>query len=329
MSKRALVTGAEGFIGSHLVEALLVEGYEVRAFVLYNSFSTWGWLDRLPAAVQNQIEIFPGDIQDAGRVAEAMKDMDLVFHLAALISIPYSYQSPASYLSVNTEGTLHVLEAAKQNNKQRLLITSSSEVYGTARYVPIDESHPLQAQSPYSASKIGAESLASAYWASFETPVTIVRPFNTYGPRQSPRAIIPAIILQLLQGVKALKLGDLSPTRDLMYVQDTVQAMISILESDQTIGEILNIASGKEWSIGDLAHMLIEQIQPGTPIVQDPRRLRPSKSEVQRLLGSAKKLQSLIDWKPETTLEIGLEQCIDWYSQPKNQAGFNTDQYYV
>lgn len=329
MSKRALVTGAEGFIGSHLVEALLIRGYEVRAFVLYNSFSQWGWLDRLPPQIRQQIEIFPGDIQDPGRVAAAMEDMDFVFHLAALISIPYSYHSPASYVSVNVQGTLHVLEAAKHNPAQRILITSSSEVYGTAQYIPIDEQHPLQAQSPYSASKIGAESLAHAYWSSFETAVSIVRPFNTYGPRQSARAILPAIILQLLHGVEALQLGDLRPTRDLMYVQDTVQAMIHILESEQTIGEIINIASGKEWSIGELAQKLIDQIRPGTPIVQDPRRLRPSKSEVLRLLGSSQKLQSLVEWKPQTTLDEGLKSCIAWYRQPENQAGFNTDQYYV
>ncbi|MEM7367629.1 MAG: SDR family NAD(P)-dependent oxidoreductase [Bacteroidota bacterium] len=328
MAKRALVTGADGFIGSHLVEALLRQNVDVRAFVMYNSFSSNGWLDRLPKSVRKAIDIFPGDIRDAQRVNEALEGVDAVFHLAALISIPYSYRSPASYMAVNVDGTLNVLEAAKQQARQKVLVVSSSEVYGTAQYVPIDEQHPVHAQSPYSASKIAAESLATAYWSSFDTPVTVVRPFNTYGPRQSARAIIPTIITQLLQGESPLHLGDLRPSRDLTYVSDTVQAMIQVLFSEATTGKTLNIASEQEISIGELAQRIIDKIQPGTPIVQDRLRMRPPKSEVERLLGSGQQLSTLVNWTPNVDLNTGLDRCIEWYGNPRHLAGFQSDHYY-
>ena len=296
---------------------------------MYNSFSSLGWLDNLSVHKRKAIEVISGDIRDVQRVREAMEGMDWVFHLAALVSIPYSYHSPSSYVSVNVEGTLNVLEAAKKASNQRTLITSTSEVYGSAKYVPIDEQHPLQSQSPYSASKIGAECLASAFWASFGTPISIVRPFNTYGPRQSPRAILPTIILQLLKGVDQLQLGALHPTRDLTYVTDTAEAMIQVMKTPDTVGEILNIASQTEISMGELANRLIEMIQPGTPLVQDSRRIRPSNSEVTRLLGSAKKLYDFTRWESRVSLEDGLQQCIEWYSRPEHLSAFQEDQYYV
>lgn len=296
MNKKVLVTGADGFIGSHLTEELVKKGYAVKAFAYYNSFNSWGWLDSLPSEIMNHVEVFTGDIRDPNGVREAMKGIDEVFHLAALIAIPFSYHSPDSYVDTNIKGTLNVLQAARELETQRILITSTSEVYGTAQYVPIDEKHPYQGQSPYSATKIGADRMAESFYRSFNLPVTIVRPFNTYGPRQSARAVIPTIILQLLAGRKEIKLGSLAPTRDFNFVKDTAAGFIAISESDKTIGEEINIATQKEISIGQLAQELISQINPDARIVCDEQRLRPEKSEVNRLLGSNAKIRQLTDW---------------------------------
>lgn len=307
-----LVTGADGFIGSHLVEALLLEGHKVRAFVYYNSFNSWGWLDTLPKEVLKEIEVFTGDIRDPNGVKESMKGIEEVYHLAALIAIPFSYHSPDSYVDTNVKGTLNVLQAARDLNTKRVLVTSTSEVYGTAQYVPIDERHPFQGQSPYSATKIGADRIAESFYRSFDMPVTIVRPFNTYGPRQSARAVIPTIITQLLAGKKEIKLGSITPTRDFNYVKDTVQGFIEIDKSNNTIGEEINIATQREISIGELAQELIDQINPNAKIVCEEQRLRPEKSEVNRLLGSNEKIKQLTNWKPKYTLQTGLTETIEW-----------------
>ena len=307
---KVLVTGADGFIGSHLVEELVKKGYEVRAFVYYNSFNTWGWLDTLPGSVMEHVEIFQGDIRDPNGVRVAMQQAEAVFHLAALIAIPFSYHSPDTYVDTNIKGTLNVLQAARELGTRRVLITSTSEVYGTAQYVPIDEKHPFQGQSPYSATKIGADRLAESFYRSFNLPVTIVRPFNTYGPRQSARAVIPTVITQLLAGKTEIKLGSLTPTRDFNYVKDTANGFISIFESDQTIGEEINIATQKEISIGMLAEELIRQINPDAHIICDEQRLRPEKSEVNRLLGCNAKIRELTKWQPMYTLEQGLAETI-------------------
>lgn len=310
--KKVLVTGADGFIGSHLTESLLKKGYDVKAFTMYNSFNTWGWLDTFPKEKLNDIEIFSGDIRDPNGVKEAMKGVDAVFHLAALIAIPFSYHSPDSYVDTNIKGTLNVLQAARALETERVLITSTSEVYGTARYVPIDEKHPFQGQSPYSATKIGADRLAESFYRSFNLPISIVRPFNTYGPRQSARAVIPTIISQLLSGQEQLKLGSLTPTRDFNYVKDTAAGFIAIAESDKTIGEEINIATQKEISIGDLANEIIAQINPNAKIICDEQRLRPEKSEVNRLLGCNEKIKRLTDWEPKYTFAQGIAETIEW-----------------
>ncbi|MDR0925500.1 MAG: NAD-dependent 4,6-dehydratase LegB [Hungatella sp.] len=310
--KKVLVTGADGFIGSHLTETLVERGYEVRAFTFYNSFNTWGWLDSLSDEIKKEIEIQPGDIRDPNGVRNAMTGIESVFHLAALIAIPFSYHSPDSYVDTNIKGTLNVLQAARSLGTDKVLITSTSEVYGSAKYVPIDEAHPFQGQSPYSATKIGADRLAESFYKSFSLPVTIVRPFNTYGPRQSARAVIPAIISQLLTGAREIRLGSLTPTRDFNYVKDTVNGFIEIEKSEKTIGEEINIASQKEISIGELASELIRQINPHASIVCGQERLRPQKSEVNRLLGSNKKLKELTDWNQEYTLSLGLKKTIEW-----------------
>lgn len=312
MNERMLVTGADGFIGSHLVEKLVQEGKEVRAFVFYNSFGTWGWLDTLPRDVMEHVEVFAGDIRDPNGVREAMRGCQAVFHLAALIAIPFSYHSPDSYVDTNIKGTLNVLQAARDLGTQRVLVTSTSEVYGTAQYVPIDEKHPYQGQSPYSATKIGADRLAESFYRSFDLPVTIVRPFNTYGPRQSARAVIPTIITQLLTGKTEIKLGALTPTRDFNYVKDTANGFFQIYRSDKTIGEEINIATQQEISIGQLAQELIRQINPAAKIVCDEQRLRPEKSEVNRLLGSNQKIRALTDWAPQYTFEQGLAETISF-----------------
>ena len=316
--KKALVTGADGFIGSHLTEDLLEKGYEVKAFTLYNSFNTWGWLDSLPKGKLGQIEIYCGDVRDPNGVREAMRGVDIVFHLAALIAIPFSYHSPDSYVDTNIKGTLNVLQAARELATERVLVTSTSEVYGTAQYVPIDEKHPFQGQSPYSATKIGADRLAESFYRSFRLPVSIVRPFNTYGPRQSARAVIPTVITQLLAAREEIKLGALTPTRDFNYVKDTTAGFIAIAESDQTIGEEINIATQKEISIGELAGEIINQINPKARIVCDEERIRPEKSEVNRLLGSNEKIKKLTDWKPQYTFEQGIAETIEWIGNHLN-----------
>lgn len=308
--KTILVTGADGFIGSHLVETLVQENNKVRAFVYYNSFNTWGWLDTLPKKTLDKIDVFTGDIRDSNGVREAMKGTDEVYHLAALIAIPFSYHSPDSYVDTNIKGTLNVLQAARDLALKRILVTSTSEVYGTAQYVPIDENHPFQGQSPYSATKIGADRLAESFYRSFDMPITIVRPFNTYGPRQSARAVIPTIITQLLAGKTEIKLGSLTPTRDFNYVKDTVNGFVAIAHSSKTIGEEINIATQKEISIKELADELIRQINPNAKIVCDEERLRPEKSEVNRLLGANKKIKSLTNWSPQYTFEKGIAETI-------------------
>lgn len=327
MQKKALVTGADGFIGSHLTEKLLKEGYDVKAFVFYNSFNSWGWLDMLPKETLSQIEIFQGDVRDPNGVRDAVKGMDEVFHLAALIAIPFSYHSPDSYVDTNIKGTLNVLQAARDADVQRLLVTSTSEVYGTAQFVPITEEHPYQGQSPYSATKIGADRMAESFYRSFEMPITIVRPFNTYGPRQSARAVIPTIITQLLSGKEEIELGSLTPTRDFNYVLDTVNGFYEIARSDRTIGEEINIATQNEVSIGQLAQELIDQINPSAKIVCDEQRQRPEKSEVERLLGSNEKIMRLTDWKPQYTLEEGLARTIEFFAD--NLERYKTDIYNI
>lgn len=305
-----LVTGADGFIGSHLTEELVKRGYQVRAFVFYNSFGTWGWLDTLNKSVMQNVDIFQGDIRDPHGVKRAVQGVDAVFHLAALIAIPFSYHSPDTYVDTNIKGTLNVLQAAREYGNIRTLVTSTSEVYGTAQYVPIDEKHPYQGQSPYSATKIGADRLAESFYRSFDLPVTIVRPFNTYGPRQSARAVIPTVITQLLSGYEEIKLGSLTPTRDFNYVKDTANGFIAMYESDQTIGQEINIATQCEISIGDLANELIRQINPKARIVCEEQRKRPANSEVNRLLGSNEKIRRLTKWQPQYTFEEGLAETV-------------------
>ena len=324
---KVLVTGADGFIGSHLVEELVKKGYDVKAFAYYNSFNTWGWLDTLPAEIMNHVEVFTGDIRDPNGVRTAVKGMEQIFHLAALIAIPFSYHSPDSYVDTNIKGTLNVLQAARDFDVQKIMVTSTSEVYGTAKYVPIDENHPYQGQSPYSATKIGADRLAESFYRSFDLPVSIVRPFNTYGPRQSARAVIPTIITQLLSGATEIKLGAVSPTRDFNYVKDTAHGFISIAESDNTIGEEINIATQKEISIGELANEIIKQINPNAKIVCDEERLRPEKSEVNRLLGANKKICTLTDWRPQYDLEQGIKETIQWME--KNLDKYKADIYNI
>ncbi|HEY5750339.1 MAG TPA: NAD-dependent 4,6-dehydratase LegB [Chryseolinea sp.] len=328
-NKKVLITGADGFIGSHLTERLLGEGCDVRAFVYYNSFNSWGWIDSFSKEKKERLEIFSGDIRDPNGVRTAMKDVDVVFHLAALIAIPFSYHSPDSYIDTNVKGTLNVLQAARDFQIERVLITSTSEVYGTAQYVPIDEKHPRQPQSPYSASKIGADSLAESFYRSFDLPVTIVRPFNTYGPRQSARAIVPTVITQLLNGKREIMLGDLTPTRDLLFVKDTVDGFVAIAQADGLIGEDCNLATASEISVGDLAKEIIKQINPAALIVSDDQRLRPEKSEVFRLFGSNEKMKKYTSWKPKYTLEEGLQTTIEWFRNAENLKAYKADIYNI
>ncbi len=327
--KKVLVTGADGFIGSHLVEALIKEEAKVKAFVFYNSFNSWGWIDSFSKEQLKKIEIFAGDIRDPNGVRKAMEGIDIVFHLAALIAIPFSYHSPDSYVDTNIKGTLNILQAARDNNCKKILITSTSEVYGTAKYIPMDENHPYQGQSPYSASKIGADRIAESFLKSFNLPVVTVRPFNTYGPRQSARAVIPTIISQLLNGKKDIKLGNLSSTRDFNYVIDTVNGFISIAKSDLTIGEEINVASKQEISIGQLANEIINQINPDAKIITENKRFRPDKSEVERLLGSNDKIKKLTDWQQKYSLKEGLKETIEWFKDKDNLKLYKSDIYNV
>ena len=327
--RKVLVTGADGFIGSHLTEALVRQGFRVRAFVYYNSFNSYGWLDTASKEIKNKIEFFSGDIRDPNGVREAMKGIDIVFHLAALIAIPFSYHSPDSYIDTNVKGTLNIIQAARDNKVKRVLVTSTSEVYGTAQFVPITELHPKQPQSPYSASKIGADAIADSFYRSFDLPITIVRPFNTFGPRQSARAVIPTIISQLLNGAKEIKLGDIKPTRDLLFVKDTVNGFLKIAQCDQLIGHEVNIATQSEITVGDLAQELINNINPNAKIITDEVRLRPEKSEVFRLFGSNEKLKSFTNWKQNYTLQEGLKETVEWFSQKENLQQYKSDIYNV
>jgi NAD dependent epimerase/dehydratase len=327
--KKVLITGADGFIGSHLTEALVNQGCDIRAFVYYNSFNSYGWLDAIPNETKSKIEFFSGDIRDPNGVREAMKGVDIVFHLAALIAIPFSYHSPDSYIDTNVKGTLNIIQAARDNQVSRVLVTSTSEVYGTAQFVPITELHPKQPQSPYSASKIGADAIADSFYRSFDLPLTIVRPFNTFGPRQSARAVIPTIISQLLNGAEEIKLGDITPTRDLLFVKDTVNGFLKIAECDNLIGHEVNIATQSEITVGELAQILINQINPNSKIVSDSIRLRPEKSEVFRLFGSNEKLKSFTDWKQNYSLKEGLAETVEWFSKQENLEKYKFDIYNV
>ncbi len=328
---RILITGADGFIGSHLTEALVLAGYDVRAFVLYNSFNSWGWLDHCGEDVKGKFEVFAGDIRDSNGVRTAMKGCDAVLHLAALIAIPYSYHSPDTYVDTNIKGTLNIVQAARDLGVSKVVHTSTSEVYGTAQFVPITEDHPLQGQSPYSASKIGADQIAMSFYTSFGTPVTILRPFNTYGPRQSARAVIPAIITQIAMGNKQIKLGALDPTRDFNYVADTAAGFLATLESEKSVGEVINIGSNFEISIGDTARTIAKLMGEEIEIVSDEQRLRPEKSEVKRLWASNEKASEFLSWKPQygciEGFHRGLEETIAWFSKPSHLQSYKSEIY--
>jgi len=332
-SKKVLITGADGFIGSHLTEALISQGIDVRAFVLYNSLNSWGWLDTLPQDVQRNLDVFAGDIRDTHGVEKAMTGCDVVLHLAALIAIPYSYHSPDTYVDTNVKGTLNVLQAARKLGTEKVVHTSTSEVYGTAQFVPITEAHPLQPQSPYSATKIGADQLVLSFFNSFNTPVTIVRPFNTYGPRQSARAVIPTIITQIASGQQQLSLGALHPTRDFNYVKDTVRGFIAAAQSDGAFGEVVNLGSNYEVSIGDLVGMIAEIIGEKIAINTDQQRLRPEKSEVDRLWADNTKAKELLGWEPSYAgmegLRMGLTETIDWFTRPENLSKYRAGVYNI
>lgn len=322
--KDVLVTGADGFIGSHLTELLLEEGYHVRALAQYNSFNNWGWLEQVR---HPNLEVVCGDVRDPDFCRHIVRDTDTVFHLAALIAIPYSYIAPDSYVDTNIKGTLNMLQAARDLGIEKILVTSTSEVYGTAIYVPINEKHPRQPQSPYSATKIGADAIAKSFYNAFGLPVTIVRPFNTYGPRQSARAIIPTVISQIASGAEEIKIGDLSPTRDFNYVRDTCRGFLAIARADGTAGEEINIATGTEVSMKETLETIARLMGADIRWTVDPARLRPSKSEVRRLLGDASKLRTLTGWKPETSLEEGLRHTIGWFTDPENLKMYKSDIY--
>lgn len=327
------MTGSDGFIGSHLVEALVRQGCQVKAFVLYNSFNSRGWLEHSPKDILNSIEVFSGDVRDPHGVRTAMKDCQVVMHLAALIAIPYSYHSPDTYVDTNVKGTLNVLQAARELGVEKLLHTSTSEVYGTARTVPIDENHVLQGQSPYSATKIGADHLALSFHASFATPVVVVRPFNTYGPRQSARAVIPTVISQLASGREEIKIGALHPTRDFNYVADTVSGFMAIANAEKTAGEVINLGSNFEISIGDTIRLIGEIMGRPVGLKQDPERLRPAASEVDRLCADNSKALRLTTWKPAYAgiegFRQGLKETVDWFSDPVNLAHYKTEVYNI
>jgi NAD dependent epimerase/dehydratase len=330
---RVLITGADGFIGSHLTEILVRQGFSVRPFVLYNSFNSWGWLDHVTADVRADLDVFSGDVRDPHGVRTAMKGCDAVLHLAALIAIPYSYHSPDTYIDTNVKGTLNVLQAARELNVSRVIHTSTSEVYGTARFVPITEEHPVLGQSPYSASKIGADHLAYSFYASFGVPVVIARPFNTYGPRQSARAVIPTVITQIASGVRKLKLGAVYPTRDFSYVADTVNAFLAVLKSDQGAGEVVNFGSNHEISIRDTVQVIAEVMGVQVEIETDEVRLRPTNSEVERLWADNTKAHQLFGWSPEykglNGLRRGLAETVRWFSDPANLVGYKVGRYNI
>jgi NAD dependent epimerase/dehydratase len=326
-NKIILVSGADGFIGSHLTEALVKDNCKVKALSYYNSFNSWGWLEDINCL--KEIEVLTGDVRDPHYCKKITKGVDIIFHLAALIAIPYSFTAPDSFVDTNIKGTLNICQAALENNCKRVIHCSTSEVYGTARYVPIDEKHPLQPQSPYSATKIAADALAMSFYHAFNLPLTIARPFNTYGPRQSARAVIPTMITQLLSGKKEIKLGSLHPTRDLVYVKDTVSGFIEIAKSEKTVGETINIATQNEISIGDLAKKIIGMLSPGAKIKTDKIRVRPGKSEVERLLGSNDKIKQLTKWKPRYTFDEGLRKTIEWFQNKDNVKNYKPDIYNV
>ena len=326
---KILVTGADGFIGSHLTEALVRAGQDVRAFVLYNSFNSWGWLDHSSDDVRAQLDVFAGDVRDSHGVRTAMEGCDTVLHLAALISIPYSYHSPAAYVDTNVKGTLNVVQAAQNLGVKRVVVTSTSEVYGTARFVPITEGHLLQGQSPYSASKIGADQIALSFHRAFGTPVSVIRPFNTYGPRQSARAVIPTVITQILAGKKEIKLGSLHPTRDFNYVDDTVSGFLAMAESDGAVGEVINIGSNFEVSVGDTVNLIKEIMNADVEVVTENQRIRPDASEVERLWASNEKAKAVLNWSPayggEEGFMRGLEQTVAWYADPAHVPLYKAD----
>jgi len=325
--KTALITGADGFIGSHLTELLVKEGYNVKALSHYNSFNYWGWLEDLDCI--SEIEILNGDVRDAHYCKHITKNVDVIFHLAALIAIPYSYVAPDSYVDTNIKGTLNICQAALENGCKRILVTSTSEVYGTAQYVPIDEKHPLQAQSPYSASKIGADAMAMSFYNAFQLPVTIVRPFNTYGPRQSARAVIPTIITQIANGVKEIHLGDVTPTRDFNYVEDTCRGFLALAKCEEAIGEVVNIGSNFEISVGDTLNLIKKFMNSDVTFTTDTQRIRPEKSEVFRLWCDNTKINKLTGFKPKYTIENGLEKTIEWFLNPENLKKYKSNIYNV
>ena len=327
MNKRALVTGADGFIGSRLIEMLVKKGYQVKALSQYNSFNNWGWLEDVDC--KDKIEILTGDIRDPHYCKLITRDVDVVFHLAALIAIPYSYIAPDSYVDTNIKGALNICQAAKENGNIRVIHTSTSEVYGTAQYVPIDENHPLQPQSPYSATKIAADAMAMSFYNAFDLPVTIARPFNTYGPRQSARAVIPTIITQIASGVKEIKLGDVTPTRDFNYVDDTCRGFIALAECDESIGETVNIGSNSEITIGDTLNLIKELMGSDVEFVIDKDRIRPSKSEVFRLWCDNTKIEKLTGFKPQVSIQEGLKRTIDWIIRPENFKSYKAGIYNV
>lgn len=331
--KKVLVTGADGFIGSHLTEALVRTGADVRAFVYYNSFNSWGWLDHAAADIRRELDVFAGDIRDPHGVRQAMRGCDVVMHLAALIAIPYSYHSPDTYIDTNVKGTLNVLQAARDLGIGKVVHTSTSEVYGSARFVPITEEHPLHGQSPYSATKIAADQMALSFHYSFDTPVAVIRPFNTYGPRQSARAVIPAAIIQIANGRRRIRLGSLHPTRDFNFIDDTVQGFLAVAATDKSVGQVINIGSNYEISIGDTIRLIADLMNVEVEIETDPTRIRPDKSEVERLLADNTKARMVTGWQPRfhgpEGLRRGLKTTIAWFQEPQNLKAYKADLYNI